>query len=80
MDRWTLRDRVIRDTRGGPSGLLDHRGKGRPRRLTQGQQAALQAIVGKAADPELDGLDVYVQPIPPLVELCPLVWERFGVT
>ncbi len=45
MDRQTLRDRVIRYNRGGPAALSDHRGDGRPCRLTEGQQATLKAIV-----------------------------------
>ncbi|MDN3568431.1 hypothetical protein QWZ14_28975, partial [Paeniroseomonas aquatica] len=50
MDRQTLRfnacvERVIRYNRGGPAGLSDHWGDGRPCRLTAGQQATLKAIV-----------------------------------
>ncbi len=45
MDRQTLRDWVIRYNRGGPAGLSDRWGDGRPCRLTEGQQATLKAIV-----------------------------------
>ncbi len=45
MDRQPLRDWVIRYNRGGPAGLLDDWGDGRPCRLTAGQQATLRAVV-----------------------------------
>ena len=80
MDRQRLRGWVIRDSRGGLAGLSDHWGKGRPCRLTEGQQAALQAIVREGPDAELDGLDVYVQPTWRLVDLFWIVRGRFGVT
>ena len=51
MDRQTLRDWVIRYNRGGPAGLSDHWGDGRPCRLTEGQQATLKAIVLNGARP-----------------------------
>ena len=56
MDRQTLRDWVIRYNRGGPAGLSDHWGDGRPCRLTEGQQATLKAIVLQGPDPEVDGV------------------------
>ncbi len=75
MDRQTLRDWVIRYNRGGPAGLSDHWGDGRPCRLTEGQQAALKAIVLQGPDPEIDGVSTWR-----LVDLCRIVRERFGVT
>ena len=75
MDRQTLRDWVIRYNRGGPAGLSDHWGNGRPCRLTEGQQAALKAIVLQGPDPEVDGVSTWR-----LVDLCRIVRERFGVT
>ncbi len=75
MDRQTLRDWVIRYNRGGPAGLSDHWGDGRPCRLTEGQQAALKAIVLQGPDPEVDGVSTWR-----LVDLCRIVRERFGVT
>jgi transposase len=75
MDRQTLRDWVIRYTRGGPAGLSDHWGDGRPCRLTEGQQATLKAIVLQGPDPEVDGVSTWR-----LIDLCRIVRERFGVT
>jgi transposase len=75
MDRQTLRDWVIRYNRGGPAGLSDHWGNGRPCRLTEGQQATLKAIVLQGPDPEVDGVSTWR-----LIDLCGIVQERFGVT
>jgi transposase len=74
MDRQTLRDWVIRYNRGGPAGLSDHWGDGRPPRLTEGQQATLKAIVLQGPEPETDGVSTWR-----LVDLCRIVQERFGV-
>ncbi|MFC7540334.1 IS630 family transposase [Siccirubricoccus deserti] len=74
MDLQTLRDWVIRYNRGGPAGLSDHWGDGRPCRLTEGQQATLKAIVLQGPDPEVDGVSTWR-----LVDLCRIVQERFGV-
>lgn len=71
MDRQTLRDWVIRYNRGGPAGLSDHWGDGRPCRLTEGQQATLKAIVLQGPDPEIDGVSTWR-----LVDLCRIVRER----
>jgi transposase len=65
---------VLRDNRGGPAGLSDHWGNGRPCRLTEGQQAALKAMVLQGPDPEVDGVSTWR-----LVDLCRIVRERFGV-
>ena len=75
MDRQTLRDWVIRYNRGGPAGLSDHWGDGRPCRLTEGQQATLKTIVLRGPDPEVDGVSTWR-----LVDLCRIVRERSGVT
>jgi transposase len=75
MDRQTLRDWVIRYNRGGPAGLSDHWGDGRPCRLTDGQQATLKAIVLQGPDPDADGVSTWR-----LVDLCRIVRERFGVS
>ena len=74
MDRQTLRDWVIRYNRGGPAGLSDDWGDGRPCRLTEGQQATLKAIVLQGPDPETDGVSAWR-----LIGLCQIVEERFGV-
>lgn len=75
MDRQTLRDWVIRYNRGGPAGLSDHWGDGRPCRLTEGQQATLKAIVLRGPDQEVEGVSTWR-----LIDLCRIVRERFGVT
>ena len=74
MDRQTLRDWVICYNRGGPAGLSDHWGDGRPCRLTEGQQATLKAIVLQGPDPEVDSVSTWW-----LVDLWRIVQERFGV-
>jgi transposase len=75
MDRQTLRDWVIRYNRGGPAGLSDDWGDGRPCRLTEGQQATLKAIVLQGPDPEVDGVSTWR-----LIDLCQIVQTRFGVS
>lgn len=75
MDRQTLRDWVIRYNHGGPAGLLDGWGDGRPCRLREGQQAMLKAIVLKGPDPAVGGISTWR-----LVDLCRIVRKRFGVT
>jgi transposase len=75
MDQQTLRNWVIRYNRGGPAGLSDHWGDGRPCRLTEGQQATLKAIVLTGPDPEVDGVSTWR-----LIDLCRIVRERFGVS
>ena len=74
MDRQTLRDWVIRYNQGGPAGLSDDWGDGRPCRLTEGQQATLKAIVLQGPDPEVDGVSTWR-----LIDRCQSVQERFGV-
>jgi transposase len=56
MDRQTLRDCVIRYNCGGPAGRSDQSNDGRPCRLTEGQQATLEAIVLEGRDPDADGI------------------------
>ena len=56
MDRQTVRDWVIRDNRGGPARLPDHLGDGQQRRLAEGQQATLKAIVLTRPALEIDGV------------------------
>ncbi len=65
MDRQTVRDWVIRYNRGGPAGLSDHWCDGQRRRLAEGQQATLKAIVLTGTDPEIDGVSTWR-----LVDLC----------
>ncbi len=56
MERQALRDAVLRYNAEGLSGLYQ-RPKGRPpRRLTEGENAALAAVVLEGPDPERDGV------------------------
>jgi len=72
MDRQTLRDWVIRYNRGGVTALFDAWGDGRPCWLSEGQQAALRAIVLTGPDPATDGVSTWR-----VVDLCGIVRERF---
>jgi transposase len=74
MDRQTLRDWVIRYNRGGVAALFDAWGDGRPCWLSEGQQAALCAIVLAGPDPAVDGVSTWR-----VVDLCAIVRERFGI-
>jgi transposase len=74
MDRQTLRDWVIRYNRGGATALFDAWGDGRPCWLSEGQQAALRAIVLTGPDPAVDGVSTWR-----VIDLCGIVRERFGV-
>ena len=56
MERQALRDAVVRYNAEGLEGLHD-RPKGRPpRRLTEGEEAALAAVILKRPEPERDGV------------------------
>lgn len=74
MDRQTLRDWVIRFNTDGVDGLRDQPRPGRPTRMTEGQQAALKAIVLRGPDPERDGVSSWR-----IIDLCRIAEERFGV-
>src|SRR5919202_5120100 len=50
MDRQTLRDWVHRFNERGPDGLKDSWSKGKPPRLTPGQQAELAELVATGPD------------------------------
>src|SRR5918994_933510 len=75
MDRQTLRDWVIRFNADGIAGLSDQPRSGRPPWLTEGEQAALKAVVLRGPDPERDGVSTWR-----IVDLCRVVQARFGVT
>lgn len=76
MDRQTLRDRVIRFNAVGADGLRDQSRPGRPTRMTEGQQATLEAIVLRGPDPpDRDGVSPWR-----IVDLCRIAAERFGVS
>jgi transposase len=75
MDRQTLRDWVIRFNTEGVDGLRDQPRSGRRPRMSEGQQAALKAIVLRGPDPERDGVSTWR-----IIDLCQIAAERFGVT
>ena len=74
MDRQTLRDWVTRYNQGGVTALSDAWGNGRPCWLSQGQQAALRAIILAGPDPATDGVSTWR-----VVDLCEIVRDRFGI-
>jgi transposase len=65
MERQALRDAVLRFNAEGPEGLHDKPRRGRPERLSGGQQAALKAHILRGARPERDGVSAFR-----LVDLC----------
>jgi len=75
MDRQTLRDWVHRFNAAGVAGLRDEPRPGRPPRLSEGEQAALKAIVLRGPAPDRDGVSTWR-----IVDLCRIAEERFGVT
>ena len=75
MDRQTLRDWVIRFSTEGVDGLRDQPRSGRRPWMSEGQQAALKAIVLRGPDPERDGVSTWR-----IIDLCRIAEERFGVT
>jgi transposase len=74
MERQALRDAVLRFNAEGPEGLHDRPRRGRPERLSEGQQAALKAHILRGPDPERDGVSAWR-----LVDLCDHVERRYGV-
>jgi transposase len=55
MERQALRDAVVRYNAEGLAGLQDRPKPGRPSGLTEGEQAALAALILREPDPERDG-------------------------
>ena len=75
MDRQALRDAVVRYNGEGLEGLYD-RPKGRPpRRLTEGEEAALAAVIIAGPDPERDGVCSWTR-----ADLCRWLEARFAKT
>ena len=73
MDRQALRDAVVRFNAEGIAGLVDRPPPGRPPRLSEGEQAALRALVLRGPDPERSGLSSWT-----LADLCGEVQARWG--
>ncbi len=75
MERQGLRDAVLRDNAEALSGLYD-RPKGRPpRRLTEGEEAALAAVILGGPDPERDGVCAWTR-----ADLCRWLEAEFAQT
>ena len=74
MDRQTLRDWVHRYNEEGIAGLSNRVAPGRLPKLTEGQMAALKAVVLAGPDPAVDGVVRWR-----IVNLCRWVEERWGV-
>ena len=75
MERQALRDAVLRYNAEGLSGLYD-RPKGHPpRRLTEGENAALAAVILEGPDPERDGVCAWTR-----ADLCCWLEAEFAKT
>jgi putative transposase len=75
LDRQTLRDWVVRFNAEGVGGLRDRPRSGRPPFLSEGQMAALKALVPRGPNPEHDGVSSWTAK-----DLCRMVLDRFGVS
>jgi transposase len=75
MDRQTLRDWVHRYNAEGIAGLCNRPAPGRRPKLTEGQMAALKAVVLLGPDPAVDKIARWR-----IVDLCRCVEERWGVS
>jgi transposase len=75
MERQALRDAVVRYNAEGLAGLHD-RPKGHPpRRLTEGEEAALAGLILKGPEPERDGVCAWTR-----ADLCRWMEAEFGKT
>lgn len=74
MDRQILRDWVRRCNAEGITGLSNRRAPGRQPKLSEGQRAALKAIVLCGPDPAVEGVGRWW-----IVDLCRWVAERWDV-
>lgn len=75
MDRQALRDAVVRYNAEGVAGFHDRRPPGRPEWLTEGEQAALTAIILTGPDLNRHGCGEWTLPV-----LCEVIAERFAKT
>ena len=72
MERQALRDAVVRYNAEGLDGLHD-RPKGRPaRRLSEGEEATLAAVILRGPDPERDGVCAWTR-----ADLCRWMEQHF---
>jgi transposase len=74
MDRQILRDWVRRYNAQGIAGLVNRKAPGRKPKLSEGQMAALKAIVLAGPDPAVDGVGRWR-----IVDLCRWVAEHWDV-
>lgn len=74
MDRQTLRDWVVRYNERGVAGLNNRTAPGRQPYLSEGQQAALKAIILAGPDPVREGVCRWR-----IVDLVGLVEAKWGV-
>lgn len=74
MDRQTLRNWVVRYNERGVAGLNNRTAPGRQPYLSEGQQAALKAIILAGPDPVRDGVQRWR-----IVDLVGLVEAKWGV-
>jgi hypothetical protein len=73
MERQALRDAVLRYNTEDLAGLRDHP-KGRPqRRLTEGEEAALAAVILRGPEPNRDGCCAWTR-----ADLCHWIAAHFG--
>ncbi len=70
-----VRDWVVRFNAEGPSGLIDRKAPGQPRRLSGGQLAALATMVERGPIPAVHGVVRWR-----IIDLCQWVWEEYRVT
>src|ERR1700756_131102 len=75
MDRQTLGDWVHRDNAEGIAGLCHRPAPGRKPKLSEGQMAALKAVILAGPDPAVDNIGRWR-----IVDLCRWVKERWGVS
>ena len=73
MERQALRDAVLRYNAEGLAGLEDRPKSGRPPGLSEGEQAALAAIILRGPDPERDGISAYTRE-----DLARIIQDRFS--
>jgi transposase len=75
MDRQALRDAAARDNAEGVARLYDRKSPRRPEWLSDGEQAALRAIILTGPDPKRHGCVEWTLPV-----LCEVVAERSAKT
>lgn len=75
MERQALRDAVVRYNTEGLAGLTDGPKGHRPRRLTEGEEATLAAVILRGPDPDRDGACAWTR-----ADLCQWMATHFGKT